>query len=229
MEENYGILYESPAWSEKFQARSRSGSHSTMTGTRHTTSGVGGSDGPRRESVDHKNPDVVLVGKWLLERVMWAIYQRCVPFVDHIRPDWDKTTTSAPNPARAVSRRNSASNASSGGSRHNNLLRAAGVTSLLTRPGRSASSAAATEYHQHLNNVRDSNMDLEDWMVMEAIRLSLAEQEENDRKEALKKSKEQQQQQDQEQSTSSTLQPPVHLFDQSPTPSSTSSASSASP
>ncbi|CAO3644467.1 unnamed protein product [Mucor fragilis] len=209
MEENYGILYESPAWSEKFQARSRSGSHSTMTGTRHTTSGVGGSDGPRRESVDHKNPDVVLV--------------------DHIRPDWDKTTTSAPNPARAVSRRNSASNASSGGSRHNNLLRAAGVTSLLTRPGRSASSAAATEYHQHLNNVRDSNMDLEDWMVMEAIRLSLAEQEENDRKEALKKSKEQQQQQDQEQSTSSTLQPPVHLFDQSPTPSSTSSASSASP
>jgi len=70
MEENYGILYESPAWSEKFQARSRSGSHSTMTGTRHTTSGVGGSDGPRRESVDHKNPDVVLVGKCVLERAM---------------------------------------------------------------------------------------------------------------------------------------------------------------
>jgi ribosome recycling factor len=33
------------------------------------------------------------------------------------------------------------------------------------------------------------NMDLEDWMVMEAIRLSLAEQEEKDRQEALKKSK----------------------------------------
>ncbi|KAL7316907.1 SNF1-interacting protein [Mucor circinelloides] len=207
MEENYGILYESPAWSEKFQARSRSGSHSTMTGTRHTTSGVGGSDGPRRESVDHKNPDVVLV--------------------DHIRPNWDKTTTPAPNPVRAVSRRNSASNAGSGGSRHNNLLRAAGVTSLLTRPGRSASSAAATEYHQHLNNMRDVNMDLEDWMVMEAIRLSLAEQEENDRKEALKKSKEQQQQQDQEQSTSSTLQPPMHLFDQSPTPSSSGNSTSS--
>ncbi|KAK4510459.1 uncharacterized protein ATC70_004889 [Mucor velutinosus] len=185
MEENYGILYEPPTWSERFQARSRSGSHSTMTGTRHTTSGVGGSDGPRRESVGHKNPDVVLI--------------------DHIRPNWDKTTTPAPTPARAVSRRNSASNAGSGGSRHNNLLRAAGVTSLLTRPGRSASSAAATEYHQHLNNMRDVNMDLEDWMVMEAIRLSLAEQEENDRKEALKKSKEQQQQEDQEQSTSSTL------------------------
>lgn len=151
--------------------------------------------------------------------------------IDHIRPNWDKTATSAPNPVRAVSRRNSASNAGSGGSRHNNLLRAAGVTSLLTRPGRSASSAAATEYHQHLNNMRDVNMDLEDWMVMEAIRLSLAEQEENDRKEALKKSKEQQQQQqqqqDQEQSTSSTLQPPMHLFDQSPTPSSSGNSTSS--
>lgn len=70
-------------------------------------------------------------------------------------------------------------------------------------------------------------MDLEDWMVMEAIRLSLAEQEENDRKEALKKSKEQQQQQDQEQSTSSTLQPPMHLFDQSPTPSSSGNSTSS--
>ncbi|CEP18645.1 hypothetical protein [Parasitella parasitica] len=63
MQENYGILYEPPSWSEKFQARSRSSSHSTMTGTRHTTSGIGGSDGPRRESVDHQNPDVVLIGK----------------------------------------------------------------------------------------------------------------------------------------------------------------------
>lgn len=153
---------------------------------------------------------------------------RARALVDHIRPNWDKTTTPAPNPARAVSRRNSASNASSGGSRHNNLLRAAGVTSLLTRPGRSASSAAATEYHQHLTNMRDVNMDLEDWMVMEAIRLSLAEQEENDRKEALKKSKEQQQQQNQEQATSSSsLQTPMHLFDQSPTPSSSGNSTSS--
>lgn len=35
-----------------------------MTGTRHTTSGVSSeTDGPRRESVSHKNPDVVLIGK----------------------------------------------------------------------------------------------------------------------------------------------------------------------
>lgn len=65
-------------------------------------------------------------------------------------------------------------------------------------------------------------------MVMEAIRLSLAEQEENDRKEALKKSKEQQQQQNQEQATSSSsLQTPMHLFDQSPTPSSSGNSTSS--
>lgn len=61
---------------------------------------------------------------------------------------------------------------------------------MLTRPGRSASSAAATEYNQFITNIRDDNMDLEDWMVMEAIRISLAEQEENERKEAIKKSQE---------------------------------------
>lgn len=61
---------------------------------------------------------------------------------------------------------------------------------MLTRPGRSASSAAATEYNQFITNIRDVNMDLEDWMVMEAIRISLAEQEENERKEAIKKAQE---------------------------------------
>ncbi|KAI8997224.1 hypothetical protein BDB01DRAFT_845900 [Pilobolus umbonatus] len=164
MQENYGIIYEPPSWSDKFQARSRSGSH-TMTGTRHTTSGVS-EDGPRRESVSHKSPDVVLV--------------------DHIRPNWNNSTIAAPKSARAVSRRNSASARGEGtGGRH--LLRSAGVSSLLTRPGRSASSAAATEYNQFLTNMRDMNMDLEDWMVMEAIRLSLAEQEEQNRKEANKR------------------------------------------
>ncbi|KAI8877897.1 hypothetical protein K501DRAFT_288152 [Backusella circina FSU 941] len=169
MQENYGIVYESPSWSEKFQARSRSGSHSTVSGTRHTTSGVSESDGPRRESVSHHSPDVVLV--------------------DHIRPNWEVNVKTTPTPR---SRRNSASARS--GSNNNNptnsLLRVPGVNSIMTRPGRSASSAAATEYNQFLSNVRGMNMDLEDWMVMEAIRLSLAEQEEKERQEALKKSKE---------------------------------------
>ncbi|KAL4208699.1 hypothetical protein AB4K20DRAFT_1912125 [Rhizopus microsporus] len=156
MQENYGVVYEPPSWSEKFQSRSRSGSHSTMTGTRHTTSGISNeTSNPRRESVSHKDPDVVLI--------------------DHIRPNWDKTKAPQAS-SRSVSRRNSASAGSRG------LFRAAG---LLTRPGRSASSAAATEYNQFLSNIRDVNMDLEDWMVMEAIRLSLAEQEEQERKKAL--------------------------------------------
>ncbi|KAI7906970.1 uncharacterized protein BX663DRAFT_539747 [Cokeromyces recurvatus] len=194
MQENYGVLYEPPLWSEKFQGRPRSSSHSTVSGTRHTTSGIGESDMPRRESVSHESPNVVLV--------------------DHIRPNWNKVTPPLSNAARVVSRRNSASagtggrgrisistsssssnnnNSSSSGNQQsrgrNNLLRVAGVGSLLTRSGRSASSAAATEYNQFLSNMRDANMDLEDWMVMEAIRLSLAEQEERERKEAMMKQK----------------------------------------
>ncbi|KAI8367294.1 hypothetical protein BD560DRAFT_399825 [Blakeslea trispora] len=185
MEENYGVIYEVPLWSEKFQARSRSGSHSTVSGTRHTTSGVGESNVPRRESVSHKNPDVVLV--------------------DHIRPNWNTMLVQQQSSTRSVSRRNSASAGSRNG---NSLLRAAGggVSSLLTRPGRSASSAAATE-HNHFANMHD--MDLEDWMVMEAIRLSLAEQEEQQRKdrlEAIKNSRltEQEAGENQETSASST-------------------------
>lgn len=100
--------------------------------------------------------------------------------IDHIRPNWK---TLIPPAVRTVSRRNSAS------AGHNNRLLRTGLGSMLTqRPGRSASSAAATEYNQFITNIRDVNMDLEDWMVMEAIRISLAEQEENERKEAIQNS-----------------------------------------
>lgn len=44
---------------------------------------------------------------------------------------------------------------------------------LMTRPNRSASSTAADDM---FTNRRQETMDLEDWMVMNAIRLSLAEQ-----------------------------------------------------
>jgi hypothetical protein len=163
-----------------------------------------------------------------------------VQYIDHIRPNWNTSTPPAPNPARAVSRRNSASAGTR--SNGNNLLRAAGVGSLLTRPGRSASSAAATEYNQFLSNIRDVNMDLEDWMVMEAIRLSLAEQEENERKEALRKveeeKKEKAQQGMEEGGEASTLTTaripgpsssptPVHMFDQTESSSGSSSSSSS--
>ncbi|KAI9299798.1 hypothetical protein BJ944DRAFT_244829 [Cunninghamella echinulata] len=177
LEANYGITYQPPPWSQKtssssssqqkrlrsFSASSSSSSssinisqnnnnhnhmnHSTG-GARHTTSGVSDERKPRRKSVSHSHPDVVLI--------------------DHIRPHWNKPIVSSTR----SSRRNSLTNTSSPG---RNLLR------VVTRPGRSASSAASTEYNQYLANVRDMNMDLEEWMVMEAIRLSLAEHEEQAR------------------------------------------------
>jgi hypothetical protein len=70
--------------------------------------------------------------------------------------------------------------------------------------------------------MRDVNMDLEDWMVMEAIRLSLAEQEENERKKALKKSKE-----EAKNNNDNSTSTPVQLFDQTAANSSTERPSSS--
>ncbi|KAG0168024.1 SNF1-interacting protein [Apophysomyces sp. BC1021] len=130
------------------------------SGARHTTSGVSDGTRLRRKSVSYKNPKVVLV--------------------DHVRPDWNKSLT-LPKSARSASRRNSAS---AGQSSSRSFLRTTAVGPLFTRAGRSASSAASTEYNHFLSTIRDMNMDLEEWMVMEAVRLSLAEQEERERQEA---------------------------------------------
>ncbi|ORZ20280.1 hypothetical protein BCR42DRAFT_408381 [Absidia repens] len=163
LESNYGVTYVPPAWSEKpKRLRSFSSSSSLSasyysslppsvpsSGARHTTSGVSDGVKPRRKSINHTDPTVVLT--------------------DHIRPNWNKPAP--PSTSSRSSRRNSLSstgNTSSSAGR--NLLR------VVTRPGRSASSAASTEYSQYLATVRDMNMDLEEWMVMEAIRLSLSEQ-----------------------------------------------------
>ncbi|CAO3595789.1 unnamed protein product [Absidia cylindrospora] len=159
LESNYGVTYNPPFWTEKNQtnrARSLSSSSSVSTtttspssptGARHTTSGISDEFKPRRKSVNHTHPDVVLI--------------------DHIRPHWNKPTTTSSRSSRRNSLTTGQHTSSPSG---RNLLRA------VTRPGRSASSAASNEYNQHWANVRDMNMDLEEWMVMEAIRLSLAEQ-----------------------------------------------------
>ncbi|ORY93910.1 hypothetical protein BCR43DRAFT_526338 [Syncephalastrum racemosum] len=172
MEANFGVVYEPPAWSEKYEARHASSANRARVGPsspRHTTSGVSDGSKPRRKSVNAKNPNVVLI--------------------DHVRPDWNKHL--APNP-RAASRRNSESN--EGASR--SFLR---TTPIFTRPGRSASSAASTEYNHYLGAMRDMNMDLEEFMVMEAIRMSLAEQEERERQQQQQQQQLQQRQQQQEQ------------------------------
>jgi hypothetical protein len=78
--------------------------------------------------------------------------------------------------APAGSRRNSATQA--------NRSRGVGGTigSIMTRPGRSASSAASNEYYVSAA-MNLQSMDLEDLMVMEAVRLSLVEEEERRRRE----------------------------------------------
>ncbi|KAL0075237.1 hypothetical protein F4703DRAFT_1890529 [Phycomyces blakesleeanus] len=149
MEENYGVTYEPPAWSDRQSAQQRPLQNNPSTGTRHTTSGGGEGARPRRQCISHTRPEVVLV--------------------DHVRPDWQQKLVVPAKTARTVSRRNSAS----AGPSSRNFLRTAAA---LTRPGRSASSAASTEHNQYLSNMRDLNMDLEEWMVVEAIRLSLLEE-----------------------------------------------------
>ncbi|CAO3642155.1 unnamed protein product [Cunninghamella blakesleeana] len=214
LESNYGITYRPPPWSsiqKQPQKRLRSFSsssslsssnislppnnhhhhhhhhHDGSTGARHTTSGVSDERKPRRKSVSHTHPDVVLI--------------------DHIRPHWNKPAVSSTR----SSRRNSLTNTSSS---PRNLLR------VVTRPGRSASSAASTEYNQYLANVRDMNMDLEEWMVMEAIRLSLQEHDDQQRNQSS------QQQENENTSSNVTLSPSVATSDSSSSGSSVSDSNS---
>ncbi|GAB5586689.1 SNF1-interacting protein [Umbelopsis nana] len=166
VEENFGILYKPPQWSQVFERQQLSRDGEPMkavplrNGATHTTSGKGtNSSKPRRQSVSHKDPEVILV--------------------DHIRPDWNRmidVTRAAPG-----SRRNSATQANSSRSR----AVGGAIGSIMTRPGRSASSAASNEYYVSaaMRRMNLQNMDLEDLMVMEAVRLSLLEEEERRRNE----------------------------------------------
>lgn len=109
---------------------------------------------------------------------------------DHIRPDWNRMVdvTRAP----PGSRRNSATQANS--SRSRGVSGAIG--SIMTRPGRSASSAASNEYYvsSAMRRMNLQNMDLEDLMVMEAVRLSLLEEEERRQTEQQQQQRQQQEQ-----------------------------------
>ncbi|KAG2222965.1 hypothetical protein INT45_012943 [Circinella minor] len=160
MEDNFGIIYELPAWSDKYrtvptspQSTSSSNNDNDNDGSkdspRHTTSGVSDGMVPRRKSINHHDPDVVLV--------------------DHVRPNWREA------PVRTGRSRHNSESRGSNNNNSNGFLRVA--SPLFTRPGRSASSAAHSDYHHYLAAMRDMNLDLEEYMVMEAIRMSLAEQE----------------------------------------------------
>ncbi|KAJ2957020.1 hypothetical protein NQZ79_g7203 [Umbelopsis isabellina] len=164
VEENFGVIYKPPKWSQIYERQQLPreadsiGVEATRNGATHTTSGKGTTHSkPRRQSVSHKDPEVILV--------------------DHIRPDWTRMVEVSRAPAG--SRRNSATQA--------NRSRGVGGTlgSILTRPGRSASSAASNEYYVSaaMRRMNLQSMDLEDLMVMEAVRLSLVEEEERRRRE----------------------------------------------
>ncbi|KAI9288253.1 hypothetical protein BC943DRAFT_357953 [Umbelopsis sp. AD052] len=164
VEENFGVIYKPPQWSQVFERNHLLKDGEPVkavpirNGATHTTSGKGtGTSKPRRQSVSHKDPEVVLV--------------------DHIRPDWNRmldVSRAAPG-----SRRNSATQANSTRSRGVG----GAIGSIMTRPGRSASSAASNEYFVSaaMRRMNLQNMDLEDLMVMEAVRLSLLEEEERRR------------------------------------------------
>ncbi|KAI9274522.1 hypothetical protein BDA99DRAFT_497793 [Phascolomyces articulosus] len=157
MQENFGIIYKPPSWSESFKLKSYDPSplSSTVTSNdiknnthapQHTTSGISSYSRPRRQTISHQNPSVVLV--------------------DHVRPNWNR----APPSTTTTTTRSSRSNSSAA------QLRTVPTGIYATRQGRSASSAATSEYGQFVSNMRDMDMDLEEWMVMEAIRRSLNEQ-----------------------------------------------------
>ncbi|KAI8139135.1 hypothetical protein BJV82DRAFT_672997 [Fennellomyces sp. T-0311] len=86
LEDNYGVIYEVPAWSDRPRSPSSPPSSRSKVSPRHTTSGVSDSTMPRRKSINHNSPEVVLV--------------------DHIRPDWNEPPA-RPTPGR--SRHNSES------------------------------------------------------------------------------------------------------------------------
>ncbi|KAI8143987.1 hypothetical protein BJV82DRAFT_91700 [Fennellomyces sp. T-0311] len=144
MQENFGVIYTPPSWSESLKSSDSTAPAGSSQGSpRHTTSGISNDARPRRQTISHQSPGVVLV--------------------DHVRPHWNR--------APAATTRSSRSNSSAAQLR--TVPTAPGMYS--TRQGRSASSAATSEYNQFLSNMRDMDMDLEEWMVMEAIRRSLAE------------------------------------------------------
>ncbi|KAL1934579.1 hypothetical protein VTP01DRAFT_6761 [Rhizomucor pusillus] len=148
----WGIVYSRPSW--LFDKDSQD--DLTKQHTRQTDSDIS-TDTARshhRKAISHTDPNVVLA--------------------EHVRPSRNKPQ----NATRPTPRRNSES---VNNNRARGLLRTAVSSQLFGRPGRSASSAAAPEYnpHHHARYMRDLDLDLEDYLVLEAIRMSLAEYEQS--------------------------------------------------
>ncbi|KAI7874805.1 hypothetical protein K492DRAFT_174109 [Lichtheimia hyalospora FSU 10163] len=168
MVDHFGVVYKPPTWKDSrsnnspgrskvsptTQARSNA---STATAT--ATAAIEGAELPRRKNISHNSPDVVLV--------------------DHVRPDWKnpKATDSSSSSSPVPPRRNSDGRPAFFRNRRG----------ILTRPNRSQS--AATPLHhtttqsnhpphqQQRTSYYGMDFDIEEYMIMEAIRLSLQDQE----------------------------------------------------
>ncbi|KAJ8655003.1 hypothetical protein O0I10_009399 [Lichtheimia ornata] len=174
MVDHFGVVYKPPTWKDSrsnnnspgrskvsptTQARSNA---SSATAT--ATAVIDGAEPPRRKNVSHDSPDVVLV--------------------DHVRPDWKnpKPTDSSSSSSPVPPRRNSDGRPAFFRNRRG----------ILTRPNRSQSAAtplhhtttATTQsqhpqqqHHQPRTSFYGMDFDIEEYMIMEAIRLSLQDQE----------------------------------------------------
>ncbi|CAG8457243.1 5857_t:CDS:2 [Paraglomus occultum] len=158
VEPNFGVSYKPPPFSSGIINENSNTSNPFVLHS-SSTSSLNQQDGKsRRKSISYKSSEVVTT--------------------DQIRPDWNNRAQAQ----RPNGRRPSASSSIMGNSRRISL-RPPGSGSYATSPSPSSrrnNLPTGSEYPGYLRNV---GADLEELMVMEAIRLSLLEQEERERRE----------------------------------------------
>ncbi|KAK3811153.1 MAG: hypothetical protein J3Q66DRAFT_351162 [Benniella sp.] len=117
---------------------------------------------PRRRSTSHKSPEVVTA--------------------DDLRPDWNRRILAAVQRQQPGSRRASTSSPVSNATFGLGRRLAAGRQGTSSR--RSNSSTAASEYNGYITAMRNMGTDLEELMIMEAMRQSLQDEQERQAREA---------------------------------------------
>ncbi|KAF9548836.1 SNF1-interacting protein [Mortierella hygrophila] len=170
VEPHFGVIY-SPALLPSAHPGSPIPGHmaaTTMTGSPSSSSPDRGADAQspsspstRRRSTSHKSPEVVAA--------------------DDLRPDWNRRIL-------AAAQRQPGSRRASTSSSVSNSTFALGRRLAVGRQGtssrRSNSSAAAQDYNGYLSAMRNMGTDLEELMIMEAMRQSLQDEEERLAREA---------------------------------------------
>ncbi|CAG8717642.1 2815_t:CDS:2 [Acaulospora morrowiae] len=163
VEPNFGVCYKPPPFSAGIGSENMPNAiHNFNIPPLPTSSSSSSLNVPeggktRRRSVSHKNPDVVTT--------------------DQIRPDWAARALQQSSRQSSSARRSPT--ATSSGNPRRIVIRSQG-TSTNTPSRRNNTSAVAPEYGGYLAAMR-MGTDLEELMVMEAIRLSLLEQDERER------------------------------------------------